>query len=88
MYLLAKRLFESEVAALASAAFLTFDGLALAQARIGTPDTYVLFFTLGTLYFLTTNRFLLSGLFFGAAAATKWIGAFTMVPIVLYLISA
>jgi dolichyl-phosphate-mannose--protein O-mannosyl transferase len=86
MYLLAKRLFENEVAALASAALLTFDGLALAQARIGTPDTYVLFFTLGSLYFLTSNRFLLSGLFFGAAAATKWIGAFTMWPIVLYLV--
>ncbi len=85
MYLLAKRLFESEVAALASAGLLAVDGLALAQARIGTPDTYVLFFTLATLYFLTTDRFLWAGLFFGAAAATKWIGAFTMVPIVLYL---
>jgi dolichyl-phosphate-mannose--protein O-mannosyl transferase len=86
MYLLGRRLFNSEVAGLASAAFLAMDGVALAQARIATPDTYVLFFTLGALYFLVTDRFLLSGLLFGAASATKWIGAFTLGPIVLYLI--
>ncbi len=86
IYLLAKRLFKSEVAALASAAFLTMDGLALAQGRIGTPDTFVLFFVLGTLYFLVSERFLWSGIFFGAASASKWIGAFTMGPIVLFLI--
>ena len=86
MYLLGRRLLDSEVAGLAAAALLTFDGVALAQARIATPDTYVLFFTLGALYFLTKDRFLLSGLFFGAASATKWIGAFTLGPIVLYLI--
>lgn len=86
MYLLAKRLFKSEVAALASAAFLTMDGLALAQGRIGTPDTYVLFFVLGTLYFLVSERFLLSGVFLGAAAASKWIGAFTLGPILLFLL--
>jgi dolichyl-phosphate-mannose--protein O-mannosyl transferase len=86
MYLLAKRLFKSEVAALASAAFLTMDGLALAQGRIGTPDTYVLFFVLGTLYFLVSERFLWSGLFLGAAAASKWIGAFTLGPIILFLL--
>ena len=87
MYLLSKRLFKSEVAALASAAFLTMDGLALAQGRIGTPDTYVLFFVLGTLYFLASERFLLSGIFLGAAAASKWIGAFTMGPVILFLIA-
>jgi len=86
MYLLSKRLFKSEVAALASAAFLTMDGLALAQGRIGTPDTYVLFFVLGTLYFLVSERFILSGIFLGAASASKWIGAFTLGPVILYLI--
>ncbi len=88
MYLLAKKLFQSEIAGLAGAAFLTFDGLALAQSRIATPDTYVLFFVLGALYFLVLDRkrtFLLSGMFFGAASACKWIGAFTMAPIIVFL---
>jgi dolichyl-phosphate-mannose--protein O-mannosyl transferase len=86
MYLLSKRLFQSEVAALSSAAFLAFDGVALAQSRIGTPDTYVLFFVLGTLYLLVSERYLLSGIFYGAAVATKWIGAFTILPIIIYLV--
>lgn len=84
IYLLAKRLFHSEVAGLAAAFLLTVEGLAFVQSRIATPDTYVLFFVLGCVYFLLTNRFLLAGLFFGAGVATKWNAAFVGVPIVLY----
>lgn len=86
MYLLAKRLFQSEIAGLAGAFFLAVDGLALAQSRIATPDTYVLFFMLGCIYFLVANRFILSGIFFGAAVASKWVAFFAIVPIVLYFI--
>jgi dolichyl-phosphate-mannose-protein mannosyltransferase len=85
MYLLSRRLFNSEIAGLAGAFLLTCEGLAFAQSRIATPDTYVLFFILGAMYFLTTNRFLPSGVFFGAAVACKWIAALAGVPIVLYL---
>jgi len=84
IYLLARRLFNSEVAGLAAGFLLTLDGLAFAQSRIATPDTYVLFFTLGAVYFLVTNRFPLSGIMFGAAVACKWNAALTGVPIVLY----
>jgi dolichyl-phosphate-mannose--protein O-mannosyl transferase len=85
MYLLAKKLFDSEIAGLAGAFLLTCDGLAFAQSRIATPDTYVLFFTLGALYFLVSERFLFSGVFFGAAVACKWIAALAGIPIVLFL---
>jgi dolichyl-phosphate-mannose--protein O-mannosyl transferase len=84
MYLLARRLFNSEAAGLASAFLLSVDGLVFAQSRIGTPDTFVLFFLLGTLYFLVTDRWLLAGAFLGAAAATKWNAAFAVVPVFLY----
>jgi dolichyl-phosphate-mannose-protein mannosyltransferase len=86
MYLLARKLFNSEIAGLAGALLLTSDGLAFAQSRIATPDTYVLFFILGCVYFLVSERFLFSGLFFGAAVACKWIAALTGIPIVLFLI--
>ncbi len=86
MYLLARKLFDSEVAGLAAALILTVDGLAFAQSRIATPDTYVLFFMLGCVYFLVSDRFLFSGVFFGAALACKWVAALTVVPIVLYLL--
>jgi dolichyl-phosphate-mannose--protein O-mannosyl transferase len=86
MYLLARRLFNSEIAGLAGAFLLTCEGVAFAQSRIATPDTYVLFFMLGAVYFLTTQRFLFSGAFFGAAVACKWIAALAGIPIILFLI--
>ncbi|HEV8574339.1 MAG TPA: phospholipid carrier-dependent glycosyltransferase [Dehalococcoidia bacterium] len=85
MYLLARKLFDSEIAGLAGAFLLTCEGVAFAQSRIATPDTYVLFFVLGTLYFLVSERFLLSGVFFGAAVACKWIAALAGIPIVLFI---
>lgn len=84
MYLIAKRLFMNEVAALSSAFLLCMDGLVLTQSRIATPDTYVLCFMLGAVYFLLKRNWLLSGIFLGASAACKWIGAFTVIPVLLY----
>jgi dolichyl-phosphate-mannose--protein O-mannosyl transferase len=85
-YLIAKRLFNSEIAGLAGGFLLTFEGLAFTQARIATPDTYVLFFVLGTTYFLISQNFLLSGIFVGAAVATKWNAALIVIPILVYLV--
>lgn len=87
MYLIAKRLFHSEIAGLAAAFILTFEGLSLVQARIATPDAYVQFFMLGSIYFLLWDRrkgFLLSGLFLGAALASKWNVVFIFIPIAFY----
>jgi dolichyl-phosphate-mannose--protein O-mannosyl transferase len=84
IYLLAKRLFQSEVAGLAAGFLLSVEGLAFTQSRIATPDAYVLCFMLASVYFLVTRRWLLSGVFLGATAASKWIGAFTIAPIIMY----
>ena len=86
MYLLARSLFRSEVAGLASSFFLAADGLPFAQARIGTPDSIVLFFIVGTLYFTITNRWALAGVFLALGAATKWNVAFIVLPVILYFI--
>lgn len=84
MYLLARRLFNSEVAGLASGFLLSVEGLAFTQSRIATPDSYVLCFMLASVYFMVTRRWFLSGVFLGASAASKWIGAFTIAPIIMY----
>ncbi len=86
IYLLGKRLFKSEVAGMAAAFLMIFDGLFFAQSRMATPDTYVVFFILGAVYFLVSDRPLLSGIFFGAALATKWTAALTVFPIGLYFV--
>lgn len=87
MYLIARRIFHSEIAGLAAAAILVFEGLSLVQSRIATPDAYVQFFMLGSIYFLLWDRregFLLSGLFLGAALASKWNVVFIFIPIFFY----
>jgi dolichyl-phosphate-mannose--protein O-mannosyl transferase len=86
MYLLGRALFRSEIAGLASSFFLAADGLAFAHARIGTPDSLVLFFIVATLYFLVTNRWALAGVSLGLGAATKWNVAFIVLPVLLYFI--
>ncbi|MCH8920786.1 MAG: phospholipid carrier-dependent glycosyltransferase, partial [Chloroflexi bacterium] len=86
IYLLAKRLFRSEIAGLAAGFLMVFEGLFFVQSRIATPDTYLLFFILGAVYFVISKRPLLSGIFLGAALATKWIALLTLFPIGLFLI--
>ena len=86
IYLLAKRLFRSEIAGLAAGFLMVFEGLFFVQSRIATPDTYLLFFILGTVYFLVSDRFLFSGMFFGAALAIKLTALLTVFPIVMYFL--
>ena len=86
IYLLGKRLFKSEIVGMAAAFFTVFDGLSFVQARIATPDSYLLFFMLGSIYFLLSDRFLFSGIFFGAALATKLVALLTIFPIVIYFL--
>ena len=86
IYLLGRRLFGSEVVGMAAAFLMVFEGLSFAQSRIATPDTYLVFFILGAIYFAVSDRFLLSGVFFGAALATKLTALLTVFPIVIYLL--
>jgi dolichyl-phosphate-mannose-protein mannosyltransferase len=52
MYLLGKRLFGTWIGAFASAFLLTFDFMHFTMARMGTADTYVVFFSILTQLFL------------------------------------
>jgi len=81
-YALALLTLEREKYALFVTFLFTFEFMRFVQARIATIDTYVVFFILGAYYFLLRylkNRekidyraLLLSGIFFGCGAATKW----------------
>lgn len=86
IYLLGKRLFNSEIVGMAAAFLMVFEGLSFVQSRMATPDGYLVFFILGSIYFLVSDRFLFAGIFFGAALATKWTAILTLFPIGLYLI--
>lgn len=86
IYLLGKRLFNSEIVGMVAAFLMIFEGLFFVQSRMATPDTYLVFFVLGAVYFLVSDRPLLSGIFFGAALATKWTAVLTVFPIGLYFV--
>ena len=86
LYIFLKNLFGKTSVALCGAALFTFDFMHLVQTRIGTIDTYGVFFILVSYYFM--YRWLavlagkklrhyilplfLSGLFWGVGCASKW----------------
>lgn len=88
MYLLGKKLFKSTFFATCAILLMTFDFMHFSQTRIATIDSYPVLFIM-TMYFfmylffekaetLTRKKSCLylglSGLFFGFAIASKWIG--------------
>jgi dolichyl-phosphate-mannose-protein mannosyltransferase len=80
IYLLAKQIFKDEVIGLLSAAVFSLDGLALVISRIGMNDSYLLFFSLLSIYLFLKQKNFWSSLAFGLALASKW-SAVWAVPI-------
>lgn len=84
IYLLSKKLFNDETLALMAALVYSFDGLTLVMNRIGMNDSYLLFFSLLSVYAFLKNNDLLSSLAFGLAISSKW-SALWVVPILALL---
>ena len=87
-YMLAKRLFKKTNICMFTTVLFTFDIMHFVQTRIATIDVYGVFFILLMYYYMleylqmsffihdlkkTLRPLLLSGLFFGLGAASKWI---------------
>jgi dolichyl-phosphate-mannose--protein O-mannosyl transferase len=87
MYFLGKKLFGTWIGALASAFLLTFDFMHFTMGRMGTADTYVVFFSLASqlfflIYFMNVLKdgwktsvlpLFLAVLFFALGFSTKWL---------------
>lgn len=84
VYLLGKKLFRREGAALAAAFLATFEGLLFVQSRVAMNDTYVVFFLLAAIYCMLSERHLLAGVLLGAAWASKWSAVWAIFPIALF----
>ena len=90
MYLFGKKLFARTLPAASMAGLMLFDTFRFAQSRIGTIDTYAVFFIILMYYFMYDfftmdfsqevscwklwRPLLFSGIFMGIGCATKWIG--------------
>lgn len=79
LYLLLKKLFDSTPIAFCGTAVFAFDFMHFVQTRIATIDTYAVFFILLMYLFMWNyvsggkrRDLILSGLFFGIGAASKW----------------
>ena len=84
VYLLAKKILKDEVVGLISAAVFSLDGLPLVMSRIGMNDSYILFFSLLSIYFFLKEKDLFSAVSFGLALSSKW-SALWAVPIIFVL---
>jgi len=80
VYLLGKQIFKDEAIGLLSAGVFSLDGLALVMSRIGMNDSYILFFTLLSIYLYLKDKNFLSAISFGLAVASKW-SAIWAIPI-------
>jgi dolichyl-phosphate-mannose--protein O-mannosyl transferase len=92
-YFFARVMFETRSAAILSSFLLTFDFLHFTMARIGTIDTYLVFFTLVSSFFFYLNfrsmfcerprpnfKFVFLGIiFFSMALSVKWVALFGFV---------
>jgi dolichyl-phosphate-mannose-protein mannosyltransferase len=81
IYLLARKLFQSEKIALIAAILLSLEGLTLVMSRIGMSDIYFLFFALLSLWLGLEKKWFFMGVVWGLALATKWTGVYLSLPL-------
>ncbi len=99
MYLFGKKIFARTILASGMAFLMLFDNFRFAQTRIGTIDTYGVFFIILMYYFMYDfytfdfkdlkspwqmwKPLLLSGIFMGIGCAAKWIGFYAAVGLAI-----
>jgi dolichyl-phosphate-mannose-protein mannosyltransferase len=84
VYKLAKTIFKDEAVGVISAGVFSLDGLPLVMSRIGMNDSYILFFSLLSIYFFIKQKDLPSAIAYGLAISSKW-SALWAIPILFIL---
>jgi dolichyl-phosphate-mannose-protein mannosyltransferase len=101
MYLLGKRLFGTWIGAFSSAFLMTFDFMHFTMARMGTADTYVVFFLITAqlfflVYFMNVLKngwktpvlpLFLAVIFFILSFSTKWIAMYGAIGMLALLVA-
>ncbi len=101
MYLFGKKVFKSTIFASVMGIFFACDGLRFVQGRIGTVDSFLVFFIILAFYFMysffekgmdvnsikrSLLPFCISGIFFGLAVSVKWNGLYAGVGLCILFI--
>jgi dolichyl-phosphate-mannose-protein mannosyltransferase len=85
IYLVAKRLFNSDYLALIAAGLMTIDGLHLVMSRTALLDIFLMFFLLAAFLALLYEKHLATAIFLALALATKWSAVYFIIAIGIYL---
>ncbi|HLI46710.1 MAG TPA: glycosyltransferase family 39 protein, partial [Geobacterales bacterium] len=85
VFFIVRRLSNSIIAAISSVFFL-FDTLLFNEGFLALLDVYLAFFIALSLLFAVYNRFTISSIFIGLAAAVKISGVFLIFPLLIYLL--
>ena len=86
LYLVARRLFESEFIALIAATLMTIDGLHVVMSRTALLDIYLMFFLLTAFLAFLSERHLISAIMLGLALGTKWSAVYIIAALIVYLL--
>lgn len=86
IYLIVKKLFNSEFLSITAALLMAFDGLNLVMSRVALLDIFLMFFILLSIYFLIINNLWLSGSAIGLALSIKWSAAFLIPLVILFVV--
>lgn len=85
IYLVAKRLFNSDYLALVAAGLMTIDGLHLVMSRTALLDIFLMFFLIAAFLALLYEKHLATAIFLALALATKWSAVYFISAIGIYL---
>jgi len=86
IYLIVKKLFNSEFLSITAALLMALDGLNLVMSRVALLDIFLMFFILLSIYFLIINNLWLSGSAIGLALSIKWSAAFLIPLVILFVV--
>ncbi len=86
IYLVARKLFDSEYLGLIAAGLMTIDGLHLVMSRTALLDIFLMFFLLAAFLALLHEKHLIVAISLGLALATKWSALYFIIAIGIYLV--
>lgn len=86
IFLVARKLFNSELLALFSSTLMALDGLHLVMSRTALLDTFLMFFLLLGFYLFILEKHWWAALTFGLALGTKWNALYLIAALVLFFI--
>ena len=84
VFLLASEIFKDKLTGVLSSAVFALDGLPVVMSRIGMNDSYILFFSLLSVYLFIKKQDYLSAFSFGLALSSKW-SAIWAIPVLFVL---